>query len=55
MSSRSDSQGSDVKLPEEIDGIVDENRELLEAVADGHDESARMAQNILDAAEENDG
>ncbi|WP_435075926.1 hypothetical protein [Halococcus sp. AFM35] len=38
----------------EIAEVVDEHRDVFEAVAEGNDESARMAQNILDAAEDVD-
>lgn len=42
----------EVELPERIAEIVEEHRETFELVADGADDSARMAQNILDTAED---
>ncbi|WP_273835080.1 hypothetical protein [Halococcus sp. PRR34] len=38
-----------------LESVVDEHRETIELVASGDDEVARMAQNILDEAEGDDG
>jgi hypothetical protein len=40
---------------EDVIEIVDENRETIELVAEGDDEAARMAQDILDRAGGDDG
>lgn len=37
-------------LPEDIAEVVETHRETLELVAEGDDESARMARNILNKA-----
>ena len=37
---------------ESVEEVVEANREMLEFVAEGNDESARMARNILRAAGE---
>ena len=43
-------EDGDVQIPESVAEVVEEHRETLELVAEGDDESARMAQNILDEA-----
>ena len=43
------------ELPEDIAEVVETHRETFELVAEGNDESARMARNILDKAENEDG
>lgn len=42
-------------LPEDIAEVVETHRETFELVAKGDDESARMARNILEIAENEDG
>ena len=43
------------ELPEDIAKVVETYRETFELVAEGNDESARMARNILEIAEDEDG